>query len=118
MPSKQKLVLAATPVDSRPSVEVFGGEYKIRAITRSVQRALDKVDKSMQALMKDDNSTGDALVTVLADAMDALLAPTVDGQVSVKNVVVEKWEADELSLDGLRRFADELQEQAVEARTT
>ena len=65
--------------------------------------------------MNGDDADGDALVGVLGGALDALLAPEGNNDRPVGDVVVEKWQSDELSLDALRRFADDLQEQAVEA---
>lgn len=104
--------------DSRPLVDVFGQAYRLRSVTRSVQRALDKVDKELKVLTNDDDADGDGLVALLADAIDAMAAPEGNNKVPAKKLIVEKWKADELSLDGLRRFSDQLQEQAVADRPT
>ena len=112
------LKLGPVEPDQRPVVDVFGLAYRLRALTRSVQSALDKVDKELRTSMNGDDADGDTLVGVLGGALEALLAPEGNNDRPVGELVVEKWEADELSLDALRRFADDLQEQAIEARPT
>jgi hypothetical protein len=112
------LSLGGVDRDDRPIVDVFERAYRLKSITRTVQRSLDKVDKDMRALMADDDADGDQLVGLLADAIDGLLEPEGNNRIPAKKVVLEKWKADELSLDGLRRFADDLQERAVAARPT
>lgn len=118
MSEPKVLSLGGQQSDDRPSVEVFGKPYKLRLITRSVQKSLEKVDRDLRAFMKDDDADSDSLVALLAGGLDALLAPDGAHRTSVKKIVTEKWEADEISLDELRRFSDELQEQAVAARPT
>jgi hypothetical protein len=118
MAAKKPLKLGPVEPEARPVVDVFGLAYRIRALTRSVQHALDKVDKEMRVIMKDDDADGDALVRILGGALDALLAPEGNNARQVGEVVSEKWESDELSIDALRVFVDDLQEQAVEARPT
>jgi hypothetical protein len=112
------LSLGGVNRDDRPIVDVFERAYRLRAVTRSVEKHLAAAGKKIDALMKDDDADGDSLVTVLADVLDAMLEPEGNNRVRAKTVVMEKWKADDLSLDGLRRFADDLQEQAVTARPT
>lgn len=104
--------------DDRPIVDVFDRAYRLRAITRSVEKGLSKAGREIDALMKEDDADGDQLVSLLADVLDAMLEPEGTNRTKAKTVVMEKWKADDLSLDGLRRFADELQERAVAARPT
>ena len=112
------LSLGGVDRDDRPVVDVFDHAFRLRAITRSVQRSLDDVDKQMRTLMSDDDADADSLVTILAGALDALLEPEGENRTKAKTLVLAKWKSDDLSLDGLRRFADDLQERAVAARPT
>lgn len=118
MSEPKALSLGGGQTDERPVVDVFGKAYRLRLITRSVQKSLEKVDRDLRLFMKDEDAESDALVDLLAEGLDALLAPDGGHRTPVKKIVVDKWNADEVSLDELRRFSDDLQEQAVAARPT
>jgi hypothetical protein len=116
--SQRPLVLGGVDRDAREVVQVFDLAYRLNNITRSVEKKLTECDKKIREVIGDDDADGDKLVPVLAEALDAMLDPEGNNKRRAKTVVMEKWKADELSIDGLRRFADDLQERAVAARPT
>jgi hypothetical protein len=85
-------------------VDLWGHAYKTVRITRSVQ---NNVDKSLRKL--DDAETADAAVKVLADVIDARLVPE-NGAGPASKLIMEKWKADDLSLDQLQKFQADLEE--------
>jgi hypothetical protein len=96
-------------------VDLFDRQFTLRRVTRSVQIELEKTQATLTRLINDDDATGDALVECFASAVDALLAP--DGhRTSAQKIIVEKWNADEITLPEVRGFADQLQEDAASDR--
>jgi len=118
MPEAVKpLVLGGVNRDARPIVDVFERAYRLKAVTRSVQKALDKVQKDIEAFYADDDADGEKFAPLVAAAIDELLEPEGNNRTRAKTLILEKWKADELQIDELRRFFDDLQERAV-ARPT
>jgi hypothetical protein len=115
--AEKPLSLGAVDPASRPVVDVFGKAYRLKAVTRSVQKALDKVEKDIRAFYADDDADGEKFAVLVASALDELLDPDGDNRTRAKTLIVEKWKADELPIDELRRFFDGVQERAV-ARPT
>jgi hypothetical protein len=85
-------------------VDLWGSLYKTVRITRSVQ---NKVDNSLKKM--DEDMTADQAVKVLADVIDARLEPQ-NGAGPPSKLIMEKWKADELSLDQLQQFQSDLDE--------
>lgn len=115
--AEKPLVLGGVNRDRRPIVDVFEHAYRLRAVTRSVQKALDKVDADIQAFYKNDVADGEEFTGLLAAAIDELLEPEGNNRTRAKTLILQKWKADDLQIDELRRFFDDLQERAV-ARPT
>ena len=111
------LSLGGVNRDARPIVDVFDRAYRLKAVTRSVQKALDKVQKDIEAFYADDDADGEKFAALVAAAIDELLEPEGNNRTRAKTLILEKWKADELQIDELRRFFDDLQERAV-ARPT
>lgn len=110
------LSLGGNEASERPVVDVYGKQFTLRRITRSVEKALSQADRNMRS--NDEDADGDAVVGILADVMDALLAPANGHRTTAKKLVMDQWNADKLSLDQVKKFADALQEQAVADRPT
>jgi hypothetical protein len=104
--------------EARPIVDVFGKEYRLMAVTRSVERGLTKVERDMREMMKDADADGDAVVGVLCEGLNSLLKPEGTHRTPAGKLALEQWHKDALSLDDLRAFYDGLQEQAVTDRPT
>lgn len=98
----------------RSTVEMFEHAYTVRPITRSVQKKLEALNGSLQALKEEEDS--DKVVETLADGLDALLEPA-DGAPAPKKVIVAQWKADTLSLAQLHGLFEGVQQAAV-ARPT
>jgi hypothetical protein len=117
MSEAKPLSLGGVNRDSRPIVDVFERAYRLKAVTRSVQKALDKVEKDLQVFYADDDADGEKFAVLVATACDELLEPEGNNRTKARTLILEKWKADELQIDELRRFFDDLQERAV-ARPT
>jgi hypothetical protein len=107
---------AINPAD-RPLIDVFERAYRLKPVTRSVQKALDKVQKQIDEFYLADDADGEQFAALVATALDELLAPEGNNRTRAKTLILEKWKADELAIDELRRFFDDVQERAV-ARPT
>jgi len=110
------LTLGGASGPERPLVEVFGHEYRVRSVTKSVQAKLQRAQVLLNAFVKKDDDDADTteMVVGFGDAFSALLEPT-NGAPDAKALVLEKWDADELSVGLLRPFFDAIQEKSVEA---
>jgi hypothetical protein len=96
------------------TLELFDNTYRVNAITRSVQKKLEKVQPIIENLADEDD--GDKVVAMMVDAIEPLLTPA-EGSQAVKRVLVDAWKADNLSLDMLAALFDKVQE-ASAARPT
>lgn len=108
MPEKLKL---GTPDGADVvEVELFDetNTFTLKPITRSVQKVLEKVDDDVTAA-----TDGDSVVAAVADGLGALLAPSNGNKAGAKKLILEKWKADELSVQQIMRFFEELQETSV-----
>lgn len=96
------------------TVEIFGGSYTVRTITRSVQKKLEGLTGALQALENEEDS--DKVVSTLAEGLDVLLE-RAEGSPSPKTLIVKHWKDDTLSLAQLHGLFEGVQEAAV-ARPT
>ena len=96
-------------------VDIFDHTYTVREVTRSVQKKLEGIDKKLIAVGKTDDS--DKIVDVLVGGIAVLLAPT-NGAPDAKNVLLEAWKADKLSLGQINNLFEGIQDSSVEARPT
>jgi hypothetical protein len=92
------------------TVELFDHKFTVRRITRSVQKGLEAVDRKLQA--SQDEEDADKIVGLMAEGLDALLAPN-GKQTPAKKVLVDAWKADDLSLDQMRSLYEQVQESAA-----
>lgn len=95
-------------------VDMFDHDYEVQAITRSVQKNLERVDQAMKALTADDES--DKGVGVIIDGLAALLKP-VNGGPPVKKALTDAWKQDLLSLDQINALYEAVQETGVKRPT-
>lgn len=96
-------------------VEMFEHRFTVRRVTRSVQTALETVDKKLRAL--DESVEGDKLVGLMAEGLDAMLAPNGKGK-AAKTVLMDAWKADDLSLDQVNQLYEGVQESATKRPPT
>ena len=96
------------------TIELFEHTYRVNAITRSVQKRIEKVQPLLNGMADEEDS--DKVIALMADGMDPLLEPQGDAP-PAKKVLVEAWKTDRLSLDVLNVLFDKVQEAAV-ARPT
>ncbi len=104
-------------VDPVP-VELFGKTYSIRQVTKTVQKRLEDIQDRLNQAAQNDDADGDAVVAILADGIDALLAIEGQHRTPAKKVLMDRWEADKLSLTQLQQIFEGLQEEELEARPT
>lgn len=107
-------------IDALPEpdvVELFDHKFTVKRVTRSVQKALEQVDKKLSAdAASDADDDSDKIVALMAEGLNALLAPA-GHKSSAKTVLVACWKDDRLSLDQLHSLYDGVQESAA-ARPT
>jgi hypothetical protein len=97
------------------SVELFGHTFTVKRVTRSVQKGLEGVDKKLRAMNDDEDA--DKIVTLMAEGLDALLAPNGQG-VPAKKVLVDAWKQDDLALDQINQLYEQVQESATKRPPT
>ena len=97
------------------SIELFDHKFTVKRVTRSVQKALEAVDKKLKAL--DENTDGDKLVNVMAEGLDAMLESN-GGGVPAKKLLVDLWKSDDLSLDQINQLYEGVQESATKRPPT
>ena len=106
--------------DNAPDPDVvilFDQKFTVRRITRSVQKALEKVEPRIAEEFKDPDGDSDKLVSLLAEGIDALLAP--DGHAKhAKAVLTGAWKDDRLGIDDLADLYNGLQNTKAEDRPT
>lgn len=98
--------------DTRPEpdiVELFDHKFTVRRVTRSVQKALEAVDKKLREM--GESADGDKVIAIMSEGLDAMLEPN-GKQAPAKKVLADAWKADELSLDQLNQLYESVQESA------
>lgn len=91
-------------------VELFDHRFTVKRVTRSVQKGLEGVDKKLRAM--GDSDDADKIVALMAEGLDALLAPNGSG-VPAKKVLTDAWKADDLALDQINQLYEQVQESAT-----
>lgn len=94
-------------------VGVFGRLFVTRRVSRSVNKKITDINERLSAAANDDEA-----FELVAEMMDALLAPTGGQKKTAGQVLREKWEADELFLDQIEEFSRQVQESAVQGPPT
>lgn len=107
--------LNGQPSEEETIVELFDKSYRLRPITRSVQKNLEQVQSKLNSL--DEEGDADTVVDLLSDGLDALLAIEGQHRTSAKKMIVERWNADKLSLEQITGYFERLQEAAVQRPT-
>jgi hypothetical protein len=98
-------------------VYLFEHKYLLRKITRSVEKALDKAQKKMDALKDDEDGDADKVVALLGEGLGVLLMNNGTESPDPKKVITDAWKADTLGLSELTELYDGLQEAAMERPT-
>lgn len=93
-------------------VEVFGHKFKALPSTRSVIAVSAELEKKL-----DDTEGNDEQMALVAQLLDARLKSANGSKKKASVILLEKWEADELSLTQVMSFVEELN-QAQFARPT
>lgn len=96
-------------------VELFGKQYRLRPVTRSVQKGLEEMEGKLRNL--DDDASGDDVVAVLAAGIEVLLAIEGAHRTHAEKLILDKWNADQLSVEQLRSYFEALEESAANRPT-
>lgn len=111
--------LSAASMFDTLEVDLWGSEYTLRQITRSVAEKMVEAQTTaaeLQAKTIDGEDTDPGEVaTSLIRVIDIVLAPVGDAR-PAGDVLTELWEADELGLDWLTAFSQAIQEEANNLR--
>jgi hypothetical protein len=105
--------LTATDLFDTLEVDLYGNEYTLRSITRSVSVKLHAAETKANELAKDlkTESAADDAAEAVIGLVDIILEP-VNGAPPAGEVLREMWEGDKLGLDFLTAFAQSIQEEA------
>lgn len=107
--------ISLAELTSEPTtVELGDHSYRVLAITRSVQKKLEKAQPALEHLGQEEDS--DKAVTVMADAIDALLEPENQAP-PAKKVLVDAWKSDTLGVTQLGLLFERVQEAATSRPT-
>jgi hypothetical protein len=93
-------------------IGVFDVTFTTRRVSRSLNKKITELNEKIR-LATDDEEAFDAL----AEMMDALLEPAPGKRKKAGAILREKWEADELFLDQINAFSDQVQETATRPPT-
>lgn len=115
MPGRTITIGGADNAPDPDFVVLFDQRYRVRLVTRSVQKLLEQADKKITSAM--ENGDSDKVVAAMAEGMDALLAPE-GHEAPAKGAIVDAWKADKLALSDMQRLYDELQEVGAGQRPT
>lgn len=110
-----RTITLADPSGDPVKVELFEHHYILKPVTRSVQKALEKIEGRLAQAAEDDDS--DKFVGLVADGMDALLTANGTPVPPAKKVIQDAWKQDRLSLGQLRGLYESIQEAAAERPT-
>jgi hypothetical protein len=91
-------------------IELDEHRYRLRQVTRSVQKNLDKALKALNAT--DESDDLDKQATALIDAVDVLLDPQ-DAAPAAKTVLLAAWKDDRLSAGQIGSLFEELNKSAA-----
>ena len=109
-----KLITLANLAGEEAKVDLYGHEYRVLGITRSVQKRLEEVQPLLDDIEKVEDS--DSVVSTLASAIDAMLAP-LDDAPSANECLNTAWRDDRLSLTQLGSLLEQVQETSVSRPT-
>lgn len=100
-----RLSLGAPDDGDVVEVDLFGVEFTLKPITRTVQKVLEKVDAAIEAAQN-----GDEVLNAVADGLGVMLAPANGNRSGAKKLLLDKWKSDELSLNQVTRLFSDLTE--------
>lgn len=104
--------LSAAEIFETVEIDLWGNEYTLRQLTRSMSEKFSTAQKHISTL--DENDT-DGVAHALIDLLDIILKPADDGQ-PASAVLTPMWDEDNLGLDWLNAFAQAVQEEAAARR--
>jgi hypothetical protein len=94
--------IASTSTYEPVEIDVFGADYRTVPQTRSITQKGDEIEAKLEAA-----STPDELVAAIGDAVDLRVKP-IEGTKKASTLIKERWKADEVTLDSLLRFLDDV----------
>jgi hypothetical protein len=86
-------------------VEMWDKTFETIPATRSVERNVAALERQLTELPDDDT---DKMVELTAQVIDLRLKPKGNARKKAGELVIEKWQADELTLDALLQFVNDL----------
>lgn len=99
-----RLTLGGQPAAGRVEVELWERLFLARPMTRALTLELADLERQVHAA-----KTSDEAVERLAALIGAVLEPTGGQRKTADVLIVEKWQANELSVQQLMDFNDQLQ---------
>jgi hypothetical protein len=116
----------AVPLEERDIVELFDKTYRLKPITRSVQKQMHAIQKKSQDLAQraqeddafDEEAGLDEEVGYFIELIDLLLEIDGGHRTSAKKLLMGKWESDEITFPQIQSYLEQLQQDEVEARPT
>lgn len=94
-------------------VDLWGTVFTTVPVTRTRQRAIKELDRELRALDANDDESEDQAVKLMAGMLDHMLAPEPGKRKKPSDLIVAKWEADDLAFRQLERLFDDLSEAAA-----
>jgi hypothetical protein len=82
-------------------VDLWGKAFETVPATRSVERKIQELEAKLRELTDDQT---DEMVALTAEMLDARLKPAGQGRKKASEIIIEKWNGDELTVSQLLDF--------------
>jgi hypothetical protein len=94
-------------------VDLWGALFYTQRITRSRQKEITRIEREVDALQSAEQAADDGddqIVSLLGQMLDAMLEPAEGKRKKASAHIVERWEADALTIAELTGFMERLGE--------
>jgi hypothetical protein len=108
-----RVTLGAGAPERTVEVELWDRVFVSRPVTRSISKRMRELEEQRIQAESDDEA-----MRAWAELMSLLTVPTNGQKKPAGQLILEKWEAEELSLGQIASFVEQLQDAALEARPT
>jgi hypothetical protein len=95
---------AASTIDG-VTVELWGTEFNLKPATRSVLKAAEEYERKL-----DEAKDADELVKLMGELLDIRVVPQNGKRKLASKIILEKWEADQVTLSQVLDFAHQIAE--------
>ena len=93
-------------------VDLWGTVFKTVPVTRTRAREITRLQRELNALEEDADNADDEAVRLMAELLDHMLAPEPGKRKKPSQLIVEKWNADDLAFKQLVDFYEQIGEAA------